>query len=55
MRMSTCSLFGVGMARVSSLRTSGPPASWTTAAFIVAILNGDVEKWFWNELCGWLY
>jgi hypothetical protein len=53
--MRTWSLFGVGMGRVSSLRTSGPPASWTTAAFIVAILDVLVENWYWNWLGELLY
>ena len=36
-RIKTSPLFGVGIGRLSILRTSGPPASWITAAFIVVI------------------
>ena len=43
-RIRTCSFVGFGTGRVSRRRTSGPPASCTTAAFIVAMLDDCVEK-----------
>jgi hypothetical protein len=36
MRMRTCPAFGFGIGHCCTLRTSGPPISCMTAAFIVA-------------------
>ena len=39
-RMRTWPGEGVGIGRVSSLRTSGPPGAWITTAFIVDMVDG---------------
>src|ERR1700687_1057606 len=43
-RISTSPLCGAGIGRLSILRSSGPPASWITAAFMVVIIRSFA--WF---------
>ena len=43
---------GVGMGRVSSLRTSGPPGPWITAAFMVDMVGGLMS--LYNMVCVWI-
>ena len=52
MFMRTCPDLGLGMGRFSSLRASGPPGAWSTAARIVEgiALIGDLER-AWKIEC----
>jgi hypothetical protein len=47
-RINTSSIFGVGTGMLSIFKTSGPPASWITAAFIVCIV---VIVVLFSDLC----
>ena len=40
-------LTGVGIGRSSIVNTSGPPALWMIAAFIV--VGRDIMRMFWNQ------